>query len=240
MKHKLLFAALVAAATVGAQAQSQAPDLLGDWQGTLRIPDEIHLTLHISAGDNGALKATMDSAEQGAKGVPITSIAFKDSKLTFAIDSMHVSYDGTLGNNTIQGTWSQGQPMPLNFARPPKSSGVVKRSDIEGVWQGTLQVGGQQLRFVFHITATAEGLAATMDSPDQAAAGLPVTSARREGDTLTLQMPDLGAKYQGAIAKDLSAIEGSFTQGGASLPLTLKRGSDAKEPEPRRPRNLKP
>jgi len=115
MKHKLLFAALVAAATVGAQAQSQAPDLLGDWQGTLRIPDEIHLTLHISAGDNGALKATMDSAEQGAKGVPITSIAFKDSKLTFAIDSMHVSYC------LLYTSWSRmGQTQPLPLLEPPQ------------------------------------------------------------------------------------------------------------------------
>src|ERR1017187_1526752 len=160
MKRTFLLAALAAAATVSAKAQSQAPDILGDWQGTLRVPDEIHLTLHISAGDNGALKAIMDSAEQGAKGIPITTIAFKDSKLTFAIDSIHGSYDGTLGNNAITGTWSQGQPMPLNFARPPKSTGAVKRSDIEGVWQGTLQVGGQQLRIVFHITATADGLAA--------------------------------------------------------------------------------
>ena len=228
MKRTILLAALAAAATVGARAQ----DIRGDWQGTLRAgADEIHLTLHVSAGDNGALQATMDSAEQGARGVPVTAIALKDSKLTFAIDSIHGAYEGTLNadTNTIVGMWSQGQPMPLNFTRPPKSTGAVRPSDIEGVWEGTLQVGGQRLRIAFHISTDKDGLAATMDSPDQGATGLPVTSARREGDRLTLQMPNLGAKYQGAIAKDLSAIDGTFTQGGASLPLTLKRGA-AKKP----------
>jgi len=226
MKRAFLFILLAAAATLAAQE----PDVTGDWQGTLTVgPDQIHLTLHISAGDNGTLKATMDSAEQGAKGVPVTTIVLKDRKLTLTMDSIHGTYDGTVNSarGAIAGTWSQGQPMPLTFTRPPKSTGSTKLSELEGIWQGTLQVGGRQLRLVFHIT-TADGLAATVDSPDQSASGLPVTSARRDGDTLVLQLPDLGAKFQGTIAKDLSAIDGAFTQGGASLPLTLKRNADAK------------
>jgi hypothetical protein len=67
-----------------------------------------------------------------------------------------------------------------------------------------------------------------MDSPDQNAFRLPVTDARRDVDTLVLQMPNLEAKYNGQIAKDLSSIEGFFTQGGASLPLTLKRNAESK------------
>ena len=210
MKRAFLFILLAAAATLAAQE----PDVTGDWQGTLTVgPDQIHLTLHISAGDNGTLKATMDSA-----------------KLTLTMDSIHGTYDGTVNSarGAIAGTWSQGQPMPLTFTRPPKSTGSTKLSELEGIWQGTLQVGGRQLRLVFHITTAADGLAATVDSPDQSASGLPVTSARRDGDTLVLQLPDLGAKFQGTIAKDLSAIDGAFTQGGASLPLTLKRNADAK------------
>lgn|ERR1017187_945364 len=227
MKRSFLFILLAAAATLGAQE----PDVVGDWKGTLSVgPDRIHLTLHISAGDNYTLKATMDSAEQGAKGVPVTAIVLKDSKLTMTMDSIHGTYNGAVNAATgaIEGTWSQGQPMPLTFTRPPKSSGPTRPSELEGIWQGTLQVGGRPLRMVFHITTAGDGLSATMDSPDQGASGVPVISARRDGDALILQLPNLGAKYQGTIAKDLSAIDGSFTQGGASLPLTLKRNADAK------------
>src|ERR1035441_6556037 len=212
MKRTFLLAALATATVLSAQT----PDIIGDWKGILRVgADQIHLTLHISAGDNGALKATMDSAEQGASGIQASAIAIKDSKVTFSIDSIHGSYEGNVNEaGALEGTWSQGQPMPLNFTRAKKPSGAMKPSDIEGVWQGVLQVGGAQVHIVFHITTTPDGLSATMDSPDQGATGLPVTSAIRDGDTLTLQMPALGAKYQGTVAKDASAIDGTFTQGG--------------------------
>jgi hypothetical protein len=226
MIRSVLFAAL---ATTALTAQPQT--VLGDWQGMLKVgPDEIHLTMHIAAGSNDTLDATMDSAEQGVRGLHVTSIALNDSNLTLAIESIHGTYHGTVNPATgvIEGTWSQGQPMPLTFSRPPKSTGAVKPSELEGSWQGTLLIGGRPLQLVFHIATNREGLAATMDSPDQGANGVPVISARREGDTLTLQIPNLGAKYQGTIAKDLSAIQGSFTQGGASLPLTLKRSAAPK------------
>ena len=230
MKHAFLLATLAAAATVGAQAQ----DILGDWQGTLKAgPAELHLMVHISAGTNGTLKATMDSLDQGANGIPISTIALKDSKLTFASDVIHATYEGKVnaGATAIEGTFTQGQPFPLNLTR------VVKSSDIDGAWQGTLNFA-TPLRIVFHFTTTKDGLAATADSPDQGAAGMPVATVKRDGASLTLDLPNVGAKFQGAIAKDLSAIEGTFTQGGASLPLTLKRFDASKPPAPpRRPQN---
>lgn len=239
MRRKLLFTLLAATATLGAQT----PNILGDWQGTLKVGDvDLHLALHISAGDNGTLKATMDSIDQGANGIPVSSMALKGSKLTFSIDTIHGSYEGTVNAaaSAIAGTWTQGQAMPLTFTRPVKSTAVAQPSDIDGAWQGSLDVGGTKLRIVFHLVTTSEGLRATLDSPDQGAMGLPVPNARREGATLTLEMPALGAKFQGTIAKDLSAIEGTFTQGGASLPLTLKRGAEAKPQAARRPQNPVP
>jgi hypothetical protein len=162
--------------------------------------------------------------------VLVTSIALKDSRLTFAVDSVHGTYDGALNAATgaIDGVWSQGQPTPLTFVRIVKSSAAVRPSELDGTWLGVMQVGGYPLHIVFHLLTTRDGLTATMDSPDQNSAGVPVISARREGDTLTLQLPNIGAKYQGTVAKDLSGIEGAFTQGGASLPLTLKRKEDSK------------
>ena len=230
MRSTLLSLAIGMAATVAAQY----PGVTGDWQATLRAgADEIHLTLHIAQGDGDNLKATMDSAEQGARGAPATSITYKDSKLTFAIDSVHATYTGTLNPATgaIDGIWSQGIPTPLTFVRVVKSNAPAKPSPLDGIWQGILQVGGYPLHIRFHILTTRNGLTATMDSPDQGKAGVPVISARQEGEILTLQLPNIGAKYQGTIAKDLSGIDGEFTQGGASLPLTLKRAEDGKQEE---------
>ena len=135
-----------------------------------------------------------------------------------------------LPTQVVDGIWDQGQPTPVTFVRVVKSRGSsgTRPSELNGVWQGIMQVGGYAMHIVFHITTNSQGLAATMDSPDQNSTGVQVISVRRDGDTLTMQMPNIGAKYQGTIAKDLSVIDGGFTQGGASLPLSLKRNSDAK------------
>lgn len=233
MKTTLLLAALVAAANLGAQAQ----DIHGDWQGSLKVGQaELHLLLHVSKTSDGTWKATLDSLDQGAMGIPISTISLQDSTLTFTSDAIHGSYEGKVNADAsaMEGTWTQGQPLPLNFTR------AVKPSDIDGTWEGTLDVG-QKLRLVLHLTTTKDGLGATLDSPDQGAASIAATGARREGAMLTVEIATIGAKYQGTIAKDLSAIDGTFSQGGGSFPLALKRGAaaqpDAKPAEPRRPQN---
>lgn len=115
----------------------------------------------------------------------------------------------------------------------------AQRQDIDGTWQGTLNTGAGTLTIVAHLTSTKDGLTATMDSPDQGAFGLPVSQAARNGQTLTLEMKALGARFVGTISKELSMIEGTFTQGGGSLPLVLKRGAAATvaPAPPRRPQN---
>jgi len=80
MKTTLLLAALVAAANLGAQAQ----DIHGDWQGSLKVGQaELHLLLHVSKTSDGTWKATLDSLDQGAMGIPISTISLQDSTLTF-------------------------------------------------------------------------------------------------------------------------------------------------------------
>ena len=62
----------------------------------------------------------------------------------------------------------------------------VLAQDITGEWNGVLSVQGMKLRLVFHVTKTDAGYTATMDSPDQGAKGIPMTSARFENNVLTL------------------------------------------------------
>ena len=56
--------------------------------------------------------------------------------------------------------------------------------DITGQWNGILKVQGTQLRIVFHINKADQGFSSTMDSPDQHAAGIPVTSTTFDNQTL--------------------------------------------------------
>jgi uncharacterized protein len=226
------------------QAPSPAAGIEGDWQGTLKAGGaELRLVLHIARNDDGSYKATMDSIDQGANGIPVTSMTLKDSKLDFTMDSIHGSYEGTLSpdGETIEGTWSQGQPLPLDFKRaaPPIKTEhkPAKPSDIDGAWLGTIEAGGSKLRVVFHIANTEDGLTATMDSIDQGAKGIPATGVKREGDSLTIEMKQIGGEFKGTINKDRSVIEGTWSQGGGTFPLVLKPVKNQAELELRRPQN---
>ena len=223
---------------------TNAQDVVGDWQGTLHAgAAELRLVLHITKGDAGTLKATLDSVDQGANGIPVSAITLKDSQLNFTVEAVHGAYEGKVNAaaSEIEGTWSQGSSLPLVFKRaatPAKAEDKpAKPSDIDGAWMGTLNAGTMKLRVVFHITNTEDGLTATMDSPDQNAMGMPVTSVTRDGASLKLEMKQIAGKFEGKIAQDLSTIDGTWTQGGNALPLLLKRVKDTAELERRRPQN---
>ena len=226
MRKVLMITALVVCTAPFAGAKSIA----GDWQGTLRTPNgDLRLVLHITESGDGSLKATLDSVNQNANGIPVATVTFKDSKLSLDVQAVHGTYEGTVNSDAteITGTWTQGQPLPLDFKRgaaPAKAEHKpAKPSDIDGAWAGTLDAGGTKLRAVFHITNTADGLTATMDSPDQGAYGLPVTSVNRSGSSLKLELKPIGGAFEGKISGDLATIEGTWTQGGGSFPLTLMR-----------------
>ena len=161
----LILLALAVSPFLSAQSQ-----IAGDWQGTLNAGGtQLRLVLHIVATKDGALTATLDSVDQRVNGIAVSAITLKDSRLSLAINAVHGSYDGTLNKDAteIDGTWSQGQPLALNFKR-----GTVKTeakpaapTDIDGTWLGSLDAGAMKLRLVLEITNTADGLTAKLQSP---------------------------------------------------------------------------
>src|SRR4249919_3069041 len=64
--------------------KNPASQIVGDWQGVLQAGDQkLHLVLHITQTSDGALKASMDSIDQGANGIPINEISFQGGNLSF-------------------------------------------------------------------------------------------------------------------------------------------------------------
>jgi len=116
---------------------------------------------------------------------------------------------------------------------------VSAAKGVEGLWQGTLKVPGGELRVVFHVNKAADGkLSATFDSPDQGATGIAVEECAFSNGKLTLAAKTIGGGFEGAMKND-STIEGTWSQGGLSLPLALKRiekVEEARRPqEPKKP-----
>ncbi|PIB39320.1 alpha/beta hydrolase family protein [Maribacter sp. 4G9] len=105
---------------------------------------------------------------------------------------------------------------------------TLNAQDITGDWHGVLKVQGIQLRLVFHIQDEGEGYTATMDSPDQGAKGIPVTSTSFESSVLKIGMPNLGVVYEGTL-NAAGTITGDFNQYGQIMPLELSREVVQKE-----------
>jgi hypothetical protein len=120
-----------------------------------------------------------------------------------------------------------------------KSENQSQLRSIEGPWEGVLDVGAAKLRLVVKISKEKDGsLAAKLDSPDQGAMDLPVSSMTLEGNQLRFEMKVIGGAYEGALNEDRSEAAGKWSQGGQSLPLVLKRIEKAPE-LPARPQEPK-
>lgn len=108
-------------------------------------------------------------------------------------------------------------------------------ADVQGSWLGTLDAGGVKLRVAFAISNAERGLTATMDSLDQGAKGIPVASVSYTRPVLTMGVTAIGGAYRGDLAADGQTITGTWSQGGAALPLVLTRMKQTELPAPRRP-----
>jgi hypothetical protein len=97
------------------------------------------------------------------------------------------------------------------------SCSSIQAQDIVGQWNGVLSVNGINLRLIFHIEKNDEGYTSTMDSPDQGRTGFPVQTTSFDGSKLLLDLPSVGAKYEGEFQID--SIVGTLIQNGMSFSI---------------------
>jgi uncharacterized protein len=103
----------------------------------------------------------------------------------------------------------------------------ASKKTVAGTWEGKLSAGGMVLRIVFHVKLTGDNLTATMDSPDQGAAGVALGKVTLDAQKLIIQAPSMSGEYSGTITDDLT-MNGTWTQNGDSFPLNLKKQPAAK------------
>jgi len=206
-----------------------AQTMVGDWLGTVQLGSaELRILLHVAKGTKGGYTATLDDIDHGQNGLAVSSLSLTDSKLSFVVDTLSASYEGTVNpeGTVIDGTWSQGVGLPVSFRRlttPLKlSHKPAKPSDIDGTWEGRIEAT-DGARLVFHLINTEDGLTATVDSPDQNLSGWPVPVVTRTASTLRLEVKQVSAVFEGKISSDLSTIDGSWGSPGKEWPLVLKR-----------------
>lgn len=112
---------------------------------------------------------------------------------------------------------------------------VTEENQLTGTWNGALSISGTKLRLVFHIKSEADGtLAATMDSPDQGARGIPVQSVKMIQDSIFLSIPAIGGSYKGKLTGP-DKITGVLKQGAQSMDIPLVKGEIDAPQRPQEP-----
>ena len=105
---KIIFTILLTIAAMTAQAQvNTTTALLGAWSGKLKVgPMSLTLVLHLEQAD-GYVKVSLDSPDQGAKGIPAFKEFLSDDSLAVKVEAIGMTYRAHLKDGKLDGTFSQ-------------------------------------------------------------------------------------------------------------------------------------
>lgn len=95
-------------------------NIAGTWEGKLNVSTtSLRIVIHID-GNPGAYIATMDSPDQGAKGIPVNRVNVNGDSLLLEITAIHGKLAGKLtSDTTFSGQWIQGASLPLELKKLP-------------------------------------------------------------------------------------------------------------------------
>lgn len=104
------------------------------------------------------------------------------------------------------------------------------QGQLDGRWQGAIEIQGIELTIGVTFTTAPQGLAATIDIPQQGAKSLVLTNVSFAPPKVHFELPaGLGlAVFEGALKDNM--ITGTFQQGTSAGTFTIKRGAAASAP----------
>jgi len=207
-------------------------ELQGYWLGTVTIgPVKNRLAFKIAESSKGQYRAELESIDQGATGIPVTTFSYRPPSVHMEAAGVAGTFDGTVTHTgEISGTWKQGPntlPVVLERGGPPATETADYRagkdSEPQGTWSGALDAKGSVLRLVLKIGKQPNGtLVAKLDSPDQGARDIPAASVQfAPPSTLTLEWKAISGVYKAELKSD--KLSGTWAQNGLSYPLTFTR-----------------
>ena len=114
MKKSIITTLLALVALTGMAQVNTTTALLGSWSGKLKVgAASLTIVLHLEQAD-GFVKVSLDSPDQGAKGIPGFKEYLSDDSVAIKIESLGVTYRARLKEGKLDGTFSQrGFSFPL-------------------------------------------------------------------------------------------------------------------------------
>lgn len=235
--HTVLAAMLAIAAIAPGAAQAQ--QVAGDWHGTLSVPPGVTLRIGvtITAAPGGGYSGVMQSPDQTPAPIPLDSVTVDGGTLGFAVAAIRGSYTGRWdeARKAWVGEWRQGAALPLVLTAGKPDTRVI--AGLDGDWTGAITPAGATIRLILHVTTDARGTIVTLDSPDQLAYGVPLSTLVRTGQTVRFSLN--GSSFTGTLAADGQVIGGTWSGPDYKGALLLTRRA-TQAAAPRRPQTPQP
>lgn len=207
-------------------AAAAAQEVAGDWIGKVTLPtgDQLTITAHFTPGAGGGWEGYAGSPDQTTARLPMTGVKADGDALSFATPAVNATYAGKWdpAAKGWVGTLTQGafdMPLTLVHGVPPPRPVVA---GLDGKWAGLLSTPQGDLHLLLEVMTDAQGTQALFQSPDQSPMKM-VAMVTRVGEAVKVELKGIG-EFDAKLSPDNAVLDGSWKQGGGSLPLQLKKG----------------
>jgi len=231
-----LLAALLLSPAPSLRAQSTL-DPSGHWEGTVQVPNkELKIEVDLAKNGKGDVAGTFSQPDQGVKGLPLSTVAVEGRSVRFVVRGGEepstfvgqIAADGkSMSGEVAQG----GHSIPFTMTRTgdariapaPKNPPIGK--ELEGTWNGTLDLGARQMRVVLKMANQPDGTATgTIVSADGSGVEIPIAMTQK-ASSVTIEVASVGASYAGILNAAATELAGTWTQQSSTLPLTFRRAA---------------
>jgi hypothetical protein len=206
----------------------------GHWEGSFKVNDrEIGLGLDLTKNAKSEWIASMSVPAENVTGLVVMDVVVNGNSVKFVgVELMMSRFDLALEpDGRMRGNLSNPQTTAaIEFKRMgdakveliPASPAVSK--DLEGDWEGSIEMPGRTFRILFHFRNQADGtVAATIDTPDSGAQGLPLNNVKQTGRKVEVGIRIAHATFQGTVNPEGTELAGQFAHEQNGVPLTLRK-----------------
>jgi hypothetical protein len=232
-----LLAALLLSPLTSLLAQTAA-DLTGHWEGSIQAPTkEVRIEVDLAKNGQGELEGTFNNPAQNLKGLPLSNFSVEGRAVSFQIKGApgERAFKGDLSADakSISGDYNQsGYSVRFSLTRtgdprieaPAKSAPIAK--ELEGVWNGTLDAHGKQMRVVLTMANQPDGTATGSFVSVDEGLEIPIATITQKASSVTLDVKAVGGSYSGALNNDATELAGTYTQGSLVLSLNFRRSAE--------------
>ncbi|MBN2395868.1 MAG: alpha/beta hydrolase [Candidatus Atribacteria bacterium] len=111
----------------------QKPSIEGIWEGKLIVPGtELRIVCHVTKKPDGTFIASLDSPDQGVKGIPVEEVIIENRILCLQVKTIGGFFEGKLDGDylMIEGEWKQsGASFPLTLKKVDSIEEITKPQD---------------------------------------------------------------------------------------------------------------